>query len=133
MSAADEASGERASRSASQRELSNRCEHWPYIGGAMKHVGETALARIEMRTIEGLVEERLGVFYRGSAAFLHFHEDPAGILADGRIGGERQRLARPASDEQATPGQAFERRPIRFETAGFPLGALNFRKGNPAA
>jgi hypothetical protein len=27
------------------------------------------------------------VFYRGSLAFLHFHQDPAGLFADVRLGG----------------------------------------------
>jgi hypothetical protein len=63
----------------------------------MKHAGEAGLIRIEallleLGAIEGLVEKRPGVFYRKSAAFLHFHEDPSGIFADLRIGGEWRRL-----------------------------------------
>jgi hypothetical protein len=63
----------------------------------MKHAGQAALAiiepmLIELRKLEGILEKRPGVFYRKSAAFLHFHEDPAGIFADVRIGGEWQRL-----------------------------------------
>jgi len=27
------------------------------------------------------------VFYRGGKAFLHFHEDPAGLFADARLSG----------------------------------------------
>ena len=30
----------------------------------------------------GLKEKKRGVWYRKSKAFLHFHEDPAGIFAD---------------------------------------------------
>jgi len=41
---------------------------------------EPVLAKI--RAIDGLRERSRGVFYRGSVAFLHFHEDPAGIFAD---------------------------------------------------
>jgi hypothetical protein len=29
-----------------------------------------------------LREKSRGIFYRGSRAFLHFHEDPAGLFAD---------------------------------------------------
>jgi hypothetical protein len=38
-----------------------------------------------LRSIDGLVEKRPGVFYRRSKAFLHFHEDPSGIFVDIRI------------------------------------------------
>ncbi|HWF09403.1 MAG TPA: hypothetical protein VG297_13130 [Bryobacteraceae bacterium] len=64
----------------------------------MKHIGQTALDSIEplladLRKIEGLTERKRGLFYRKSAAFLHFHEDPAGIFADIRSGGEWLRMA----------------------------------------
>jgi hypothetical protein len=39
----------------------------------------------ELRAMDGLVEKGRGVFYRKSNAFLHFHEDPAGIFADVRL------------------------------------------------
>ncbi len=63
----------------------------------MKHAGATALATIEpllmeLRKLDGLVEKSPGVFYRKSVAFLHFHEDPAGMFADVRGDGEWQRL-----------------------------------------
>ncbi len=53
----------------------------------MKHAGAAALAALapllaELRHLPGLTERRPGVFYRGNAAFLHFHEDPAGLFAD---------------------------------------------------
>jgi len=38
-----------------------------------------------LRSLQGLVEKRPGVFYRSSKAFLHFHEDPAGIFVDVRF------------------------------------------------
>jgi hypothetical protein len=66
-------------------------------GDGMKHAGAEALTAIEtlladLRKFEGLVEKRPGVFYRMSKAFLHFHQDPAGMFADVRIDGEWQRL-----------------------------------------
>lgn len=63
----------------------------------MKHAGDATLDQLEtslalLRKIPGLVERKRGVFYRKSRAFLHFHEDPAGIFADLRIGDAWQRI-----------------------------------------
>ena len=57
----------------------------------MKHVSSEGLDRLEgllgqLRRREGLEEKKRGVFYRKSRAFLHFHEDPAGLFADVRLG-----------------------------------------------
>ena len=56
----------------------------------MKHAGAEALAQVEpflseLRQVPGLREQKPGIFYRGSRAFLHFHEDPAGMFADVRL------------------------------------------------
>jgi hypothetical protein len=58
----------------------------------LKHIGADALDRLEplledLREMDGLVEKKRGVFYRRSRAFLHFHEDPAGLFADVRLAG----------------------------------------------
>jgi hypothetical protein len=63
----------------------------------MKHAGVRALDGIEpilarLRRLDGLKEKTRGVFYRGPSAFLHFHEDPAGMFADIKIGGEFVRM-----------------------------------------
>ncbi|GAB4473181.1 MAG: hypothetical protein OHK0037_33490 [Elainellaceae cyanobacterium] len=55
----------------------------------MKHASPETLTQISsllehVRQHAGLRERKLGTFYRKSAAFLHFHEDPAGIFADVR-------------------------------------------------
>lgn len=55
----------------------------------MKHAGTAALDQLEpllarLREIAGLKERSRGVFYLRSKAFLHFHEDPAGLFADFR-------------------------------------------------
>ncbi len=55
----------------------------------MKHAGSAALDRLEplldrIRTHAGLKEKSRGCFYLKSRAFLHFHEDPAGMFADVR-------------------------------------------------
>ena len=67
----------------------------------MKHVTPTGLDELDgllddLRGVEGLTEKTRGVFYRGSRAFLHFHEDPAGLYADVRLDGaefERMRVS----------------------------------------
>jgi hypothetical protein len=46
----------------------------------------------ELRRVDGLTEKSRGVFYRGSRAFLHFHEDPSGTYADVRVDTEFERL-----------------------------------------
>jgi len=63
----------------------------------MKHAGPAALARLEallglLRLRPGLIEKRPGVFYRRGRAFLHFHEDPAGLFADIRSGEDWDRM-----------------------------------------
>jgi hypothetical protein len=46
-----------------------------------------------VRALPGLVERSRGILYRGASAFLHFHEDPAGVFADlkGAAGWRRMR------------------------------------------
>jgi len=53
----------------------------------MRHAGGAALDHLEpllarLRQIARLKERTRGVFYLKSKAFLHFHEDPAGLFAD---------------------------------------------------
>lgn len=66
----------------------------------MKHVTDAGLDEldgllVDLRGVDGLREKSRGVFYRGSRAFLHFHEDPTGLYADVRVDGaefERMRV-----------------------------------------
>ncbi len=63
----------------------------------MKHAGEATLDKLEpplseLRKLEGIRERKRGVFYRRSAACIHFHEDPAGIFVDLRQESEWRRL-----------------------------------------
>jgi hypothetical protein len=56
----------------------------------MKHASAAALAQLhavvsELRALPQLVERKPGTFYYRSAAFLHFHEDPAGLFADAKL------------------------------------------------
>jgi hypothetical protein len=53
----------------------------------MKHAGGETLRQLsdlldQIRQRQGLQEKKLGIFYRTSKSFLHFHEDPAGVFAD---------------------------------------------------
>ncbi len=62
----------------------------------MKHAGAETVARLEpllkgVRGLAGLRERRPGTFYRGSRAFLHFHEDAAGDFADLKVGSDWER------------------------------------------
>ncbi len=59
----------------------------------MKHASAATLRQIqpllaELRALSGLKEKSDGAFYRRGSAFLHFHEDPAGIFADMKVGGD---------------------------------------------
>ena len=58
----------------------------------MKHASAETLRRLEsllarVREIDSLHERKSGIFYRGSSAFLHFHEDAAGVFADVKLSG----------------------------------------------
>jgi hypothetical protein len=73
----------------------------------MKHAGPAAIDRLEpllerLRPLPGLAEKGRGVFYRRGRAFLHFHEDPAGLFADVRLeGADFERLRVETEVEQA--------------------------------
>lgn len=71
----------------------------------MKHAGPRALAILEallgqLRRLPGIVEKKPGVFYRGGRAFLHFHEDPAGLFADLKTGDEFERFTLNSAGER---------------------------------
>jgi hypothetical protein len=73
----------------------------------MKHAGAEAFIALAdvlaaVRTHPELIERKTGIFYRKSNAFLHFHEDPAGLFADVKVGKEFQRLAVNTLEEQQT-------------------------------
>ncbi|HVU21916.1 MAG TPA: hypothetical protein VHE09_14380 [Rhizomicrobium sp.] len=64
----------------------------------MKHAGHDALDRLEpllaqLRKRVALKEKFRGIFYRGSKAFLHFHEHGAALYADLRTGADFERFA----------------------------------------
>ncbi|NEQ42715.1 MAG: hypothetical protein F6K00_03775 [Leptolyngbya sp. SIOISBB] len=63
----------------------------------MKHANEETLARLVplleqiRRRMPPLKEKGPSKFYLKSSAFLHFHDDPAGIFADLKVAGDWQR------------------------------------------
>ena len=72
----------------------------------MKHADAASLAALSdlieiLRKRGALVEKRLGIFYTRGRAFLHFHQDPAGLFADLRDGGDWQRFPVNGPDECA--------------------------------
>ena len=72
----------------------------------MRHAGANALGALSdllqsLRTRTALVERRPGIFYVGGKAFLHFHEDPAGLFADLRLGSDWQRFPVKSPEERA--------------------------------
>jgi hypothetical protein len=72
----------------------------------MKHAGPESLDGIEpllekLRVHAALTEKKRGTFYRKSSAFLHFHEDPAGMFADLKLDGVFQRFRVSTRAEQA--------------------------------
>ena len=72
----------------------------------MKHASAQTLESLahllgRLRAIPGLKERKAGTFYLGSSAFLHFHEDPAGLFADVKLdGGEFTRFPVNTKQEQ---------------------------------
>jgi hypothetical protein len=71
----------------------------------VRHASSGALDELEpllarLRRIDGLVENKRGLFQRGSRAFLHFHEDPSGLHADVRLAGDFERFRVQDPDEQ---------------------------------
>jgi len=73
----------------------------------VKHAGAQTLELLEpllnrLRAFDALQERSRGVFYVRSRAFLHFHEDPAGLFADVRAadgrGFDRIKVSEPAGE-----------------------------------
>ncbi|MGC9269054.1 hypothetical protein [Acidiphilium sp.] len=77
----------------------------------MKHASPATLNQLadllgELRVIAVLVERKPGVFYRKSRAFLHFHEDPAGLFGDLRRSAAWERFPLDTPAERARFMQA---------------------------
>lgn len=64
----------------------------------MRHARPDDLDKLEpllakLRRLGGMKEKSRGLFYRGSRAFLHFHEHEGGFFADVRIADDFERFA----------------------------------------
>ena len=71
----------------------------------MRHARPAALDELELmlealRALPGVKEKSRGTFYRGSRAFLHFHEDPSGHHVDVRFDAEFERFRVQTKSEQ---------------------------------
>ena len=98
----------------------------------MRHAGPATLAALrdlvrDLAAVPGLIERRPGIFYRAGRAFLHFHEDPAGIFADVRAGDDFERVRVTTVRER----RALARRVRRLVRAG-EAGGVSERVGAPA-
>jgi hypothetical protein len=63
----------------------------------VKHASDTALDQLGevlegLRKQSALRERKRGVFYLRTSAFIHFHEDPAGLFADFKAASGWERL-----------------------------------------
>ena len=72
----------------------------------MRHATRDDLDRIEevlkeLRRLPQLRERKSGNFWRGSRAFVHFHEDAGDLYADVRLDGRFQRTKVTTAEEQA--------------------------------
>jgi hypothetical protein len=80
----------------------------------MKHAAASTLETLsdlleKLRARTALVEKRHGIFYVRGRAFLHFHEDRAGLFADLRQDRDWQRFPVNRSDERARLLEIIER------------------------
>lgn len=71
----------------------------------MRHAGLEALSTLtdllSAIRARGPKEPRLGIFYRKGKAWLHFHEDKAGLFADLRVSMEWERFRVSGAEERA--------------------------------
>jgi hypothetical protein len=84
----------------------------------MKHAGATSLETLSdllanLRRRTALVERRPGIFYVSGRAFLHFHEDPAGLFADLRLASDWLRFPVNTPDERAEVLAVIDRTQFR--------------------
>ena len=84
----------------------------------MKHAGAAALEALRdllesLRGRTALTERRPGIFYVSGKAFLHFHEDLAGLFADLRLGSDWQRFPVKSPEERAELLAVIDGTPLR--------------------
>jgi len=82
----------------------------------MKHANSDTLAQLAplldqvRQRLPRLKEKGIGRFYAKSAALLHFHDDPMGLFADLKVGGDWQRYPVNSDADHAVLLQALDQR-----------------------
>jgi hypothetical protein len=66
--------------------------------------------RRQIAKLDGLAERKPGLFTKGGRAYIHFHEDPAGIFADVRAGDDWDRYRVSTVAERQTLLRALKKR-----------------------
>jgi hypothetical protein len=100
----------------------------------MRHAGPDTLARIapllaELRRRTVLRERRPGIFELKSRAFLHFHDDPAGVFADVRLAEDFVRLPVTSRSQQADLLDRIDDCLSSVESRGTDLRRQGARRG----
>ena len=80
----------------------------------MRHATAAALRSLaalleQIRKKRGIKEKKLGIFYRKSKPFLHFHQDPDGLFADLNTGADFARYPVTTPREQQVFLSAVDR------------------------
>ena len=91
----------------------------------MAHASDAALDWLEkllvaIRALGIATEKKRGIFYRGSTAFLHFHEFPDGLVADLKEGADFVRYPVDTKAQQARLVAAVRR--TGYTRASKPAG-----------
>ncbi len=89
----------------------------------MRHATPTALdplepLLLELRRLGLLREKKRGTFYRGASAFVHFHEDSAGLFADVKLEGADFTRLRVSTQAERRALLAAVRRALERSTRG---------------
>ena len=98
----------------------------------MRHATPGGLDRLEgllasLRGFEALREKKRGTFYREASAFLHFHEDPAGLFADVKLDGADFTRLRVSTAAEQRALLAAVRRALEARSARRSRGAARRR------
>ena len=96
----------------------------------MKHASARTLQQLaplieRVRALPGLVERTPGAFYYRSSAFLHFHEDPAGLFADAKL--DFKAFQRHRVSPRAEQGAFLKAVCLALVAAGAAAGARSSR------
>lgn len=103
----------------------------------MAHALPEALDRLErllqeIRALDIATEKKRGIFYRGSVAFLHFHEFADGLVADLKQGGDFVRYPVDTRAQQATLMAALRRTAVAVaKDAGYTRASKPTGKRRP--